>query len=122
MSSFKGIDLFGSGPHRFIEGSAGQQMIARIALGTPVSGSVSLGDQEQVVTVRGRLIADEDALLWDQIDDIKTQLAAWNTPGTLEDHHGHTWNPINFVRFEPAEVVDRGRRVSLEYEATFIKL
>jgi hypothetical protein len=122
MSTFKGVDLFGSGPHRFIEGPSGQQMILRVALGTPASGSVSLGDQEQVVTVRGRLVADEDSLLWDQIEDIKAHLLLWNTPGALEDHHGYTWMSINFVRFKPGDRVDRGRRVSLEYEATFIKL
>lgn len=121
-SSFKGVDLFGSGPHRFSEGPAGQQLVARISIGIPTSGSITIGDQELIVTVRGRLVGADDGEVWDQIDDIKAHLMLWNTPGMLIDHQGHVWSSINFVRFEPEDRFDRGRVTSVGYVARFVKL
>ena len=34
MSSFKSLDLFGSGPHRFIDPAEGQQIVLRLAIGS----------------------------------------------------------------------------------------
>ncbi|MGD9791801.1 MAG: hypothetical protein AB7K52_16065 [Phycisphaerales bacterium] len=121
-SSYKSLNLFDSGPHRFIEGPAGQDVYLNLRLGTPVSGSTSIGDAELAVTVTGRLVADEDTLLWSLIDDIKAQLDDWATPGKLIDHQGHEWLDISFVRFIPADRIDRGREVSLAYTAIFIRL
>ena len=121
-SSYKSVDLFGSGPHHFNEGPAGQQLIPRLGLGQSLPGLASLGDQQLLVTVRGRLVADDDGDLWTLIDAMKTQLAAWQTPGLLVDLAGHEWTGIHFARFEPAERIDHGRKASLAYTARFLKL
>ena len=39
-SSFKSLDLFGSGPHRFALGPEGQALQSELFLPTPASGSL----------------------------------------------------------------------------------
>ena len=69
--------------------------------------------------VRGRLIADDDAALW-VLRDAITALAVFPTdPGELIDLHGRTWSAMTLHLFETADRVDRGRRVSVGYVATF---
>ena len=121
MSSFKGNDLFGSGPHRFSDPNEGQQMVLRLALGQSLAGSISLGDQEIVVIVKGRLVDDSDAKIDLALDTIRAELDDF-TAGTLEDNHGRQWATMKFARFEPAERRDRGRLVSLAYVARFYRL
>lgn len=122
MSFFKGEDLFGSGPHVFAEGPAGQEMIPRLRLGIPESGSISIGAAQLAVTVTGRLVADGDAALWSLIDIIKGQLTAFSTPGLLSDNAGHEWPDVNFVGFQTNGPFDRGRLTSVAYTALFLVL
>ena len=63
-SSFKGEDLFGSGPHRFAMGKRGQLVVSSFALGGGDATSVYLGLLEMDITVRGRLQASTEAALW----------------------------------------------------------
>jgi hypothetical protein len=121
MSSYKSTDLFGSGPHRFSTSPRGQQMVPRLAIGQAQAGFVSIGDAQLVVTVRGRLIADNDAGLDTLLDAINTKLAQHATPGDLTDNHGRTYSGIKFNDFTPADRTDRARKVSLEYTARFFK-
>ena len=121
MSSFKSLDLFGSGPHRFIDPAEGQQIVLRLAIGQTLPGSVSLGAQEIIVRIEGRLVADDDDKLSMQLDDIRAQLDNYATTGTLEDHHGRQWTDLRFARFEPAEPRRRGRKCSLSYTAKFYR-
>ncbi|MBL9032496.1 MAG: hypothetical protein JNM80_12425 [Phycisphaerae bacterium] len=120
-SSFKSLNLFGSGPHRFAVGRQGQFVVAEIALNNPVAGSRYLGLVELEVIVRGRLVAASDSALWTIRDAITAQLLDPPAPGTLIDHHGRSWADMSFVRFEPGDRTDRGRTVSLAYEARFLR-
>ncbi len=119
-SSFKGLDLFGSGPHRFSERPRGQTLARELSLGNPTNGTRYLGPLEVAVEVTGRLIGADDDDVWDLRDDIAAQLLNPPAPGTLVDHHGRTWTDMSFVLFEPADRTDRGRVVSLSYRALFI--
>ncbi len=120
-SSFKSVDLLGSGPHRFSTGPLGQQVVLRLQIGQTAAGSISLGGQELTVTVRGRLAAESDSTLQDALDAIQSQLDNWATAGVLVDHHGRSWDDMKFVSFTPDDRIDRGREVSLGYTARFIR-
>ncbi|MFN0011804.1 MAG: hypothetical protein ACKVS8_09200 [Phycisphaerales bacterium] len=121
-SSFKTLDLFGSGPHRFVPHIRGQHLVPYMALGSQVPGSFVLGEQELVIVVVGRLVAADDAALDTLLAAIQTELNAISTPGTLVDHHGRSYANVYFTRFEPEDRVDRGRAVSLGYTARFHRL
>ncbi len=121
-SSYKSLDLFGSGPHRFAVRAEGELVVSVLSLGTPASGSVALGPLETEVIIAGRLIAASDAALWTIRDAITAQFAPPLSPGTLVDHHGRSWSDMSFIRFEPGDRTDRGRMVSLAYRAVFRRI
>ncbi|KAA0215526.1 MAG: hypothetical protein DYG94_07420 [Leptolyngbya sp. PLA3] len=121
-SSFKTLDLFGSGPHRFSMGEQGLYVVALRAFGDPsIPGSAAFGDVELEVVVRGRLTAAGDSALWALRDAIKAQATHPSTGGTLVDHHGRSWTGMTLVAYVEADRVDRGRVVSVGYEAKFRK-
>jgi hypothetical protein len=122
MSSFDGEDLFGSGPHRFQTGASGVQLElnARGAPGLP--GSRAIGPLETTVTVRGRLVAASDSGLRAQLSAINAKLTMPPVRGTLVDEQGGVTTGVDFVNFAPGDRVDRGRVVSLAYEARFVAL
>ena len=121
-SSFKGLNLFGSGAHRFWMGKQGLFVVALRAFGDPsIPGSVAFGDLELEVIVRGRLTASSDAGLWTIRDAITAQAMFPGTAGTLIDHHGRSWASMTLIRYEEDERTDRGGMVSMGYEARFRK-
>jgi hypothetical protein len=121
MSSFKSLDLFGSGPHRFAVARQGQALESELFQTPPNSGTRYLGPVELQVIVTGRLAAADEAGLWTLRDAVTAQLLDPPAPGTLIDLHGRTWTDISFVGFTPGDRTDRGRVVSLSYEAKFVK-
>ena len=121
-SSFKGKDLFGSGPHRFAQGRQGQVMLSWISLGTTQPGTVAIGLTELDVLVIGRLVAAGESALWTLRDAIVAELEESPTEGTLIDLHGHQWDEMTFIDLREGERTDRGRVVSLAYEAVFRRI
>lgn len=121
-SSFKGKDLFGSGPHRFGQDRQGQVMLSWISLGTTQPGTVAIGLTELDVIVTGRLVASSEAGLWSLRDAIVAEFEETPTTGTLVDLHGHQWLSMTFIDYREGEKVDRGRVWSMEYTATFRKI
>jgi len=120
-SSFASTDLFSSGPHRFSFGPAGEQLLLRAALDPYSAGSQGIGQADTPITVRGRLIADDDASLWTLIDAITAMLTHDPTIGDLIDDHGRTFKDAAFISFHSADRIDRGHKTSLAYEARFLK-
>ncbi|MCC6284203.1 MAG: hypothetical protein IT439_02700 [Phycisphaerales bacterium] len=118
-SSFKGLDLFGSGPHRFAWGRQGQVIWVDAAHGVPSPYTFATGLQELDIIVRGRLVANTEAGLQSLRAAIIAQLLHPPAPGTLIDHHGFSWPDMSFIRWEEADRTDRGRDVTLAYVATF---
>ncbi len=119
MSSYKGLNLFGSGPHRLMDGPRGQLVTLDFFGGGFGGGSTAQGPIDWVVVVRGRLVASSAAGLRALRDAVLAQVEDTPTPGTLIDNHGRSWTGMSFVRFAEAGPVDRGRVFSTAYEATF---
>ena len=120
MSTFKGLPLFVSGPHRFAEGVRAEVTDPELFQSPPNSGSRYIGLAELSVTVSGRLIAETEEGLWAAVDAIAAQVVHAPVPGLLEAST-RSWTDMSFVRFTPADRIDRGRVFSLAYEATFLK-
>ncbi len=123
-SSFKGIDLFGSGAHRFEVGRQGRRVVSLSAIaGDPsVAGFAEFGDLELRIEVRGRLVADDDAGLWVLRDAIMVQADSGVGSGVLEDSFGHQWATMKLLSFEEFGGTSRGRVVSVGYVAVFGRL
>ena len=119
-STFAGLSLFDSGPHRFVVGRLGR--LTRGPFRTPLDLPVTTdeGVREVLVIQTGRLVAATNAALWQLVDAIQTQSELPLT-GTLVDHHGRVWLNMTLFRFQPGEQIDRGRKVSLEYEARYLQ-
>jgi hypothetical protein len=120
-SSYKGIDLFGSGPHRFRRDVEGQLMVPAFEF-SPMPGWTSLGTVTPVVLVEGRLSAGSAAGLRTLIDAIRAQLLLWPEPGTLVSADGTSWVEMSFGRFEPTGPAAYGRTVSQGYVARFYRM
>lgn len=120
-SSFKGVDLFGSGPHVFEVGRQGRRVVSISAVsGDPSApGSFESGDYELRVTLRGRLVASSESALWSLRDAIAAQAAFEVSAGELIDQHGRSWDDVKLFQVEWSGVVDRGRVLSIGYEALF---
>lgn len=120
-SSFKALDLFGSGPHVFEVGRQGRRVVPLSAVsGDPsVPGSFESGDHELRVTVKGRLTASSESALWALRDAIAAQAAFEVSGGNLIDQHGRTWSDVKLLQVEWLGGVDRGRVLSIGYEALF---
>lgn len=120
-SSFKGSDLFGSGPHVFEVGRQGRRIVSLAALsGDPsVQGTIESGDYELRVTVKGRLVAGSESALWTLRDAIAAESGFEVSGGNLVDHHGRAWNGVKLFWVEWDGPVDRGRTWSIGYEALF---
>lgn len=122
MSSFKSLNLFGSGPHRFRTGPRGQLVTQDFFVGGSGGGSTAQGLIDHDVIVAGRLVATSESGLWTLRDAILAQLEATPTPGTLVDGHGRSWTGMSFVGYTEADRTDRGRVTSIAYTALFKKL
>jgi hypothetical protein len=122
MSSFKGQDIFGSGPHRFSAAPRGQLLISALSQNQFDPSSIPLGLLEEEVRVRGRLVGTSQAQLRQRIDAVNALLEHPPTPGVLIDEHGKQYAGMSFVRFEEEDRTDRGRVCSLAYEAVFRRL
>lgn len=120
-SSYKSLDLFGSGPHRFALARQGQALTSELFATPPAPGTRYLGLVELQVNVTGRLAAADEAGLWALRDAVTDQLLEDPVPGTLIDLHGREWENMSFVGFVAADRTDRGRIVSIAYEAKFVR-
>jgi len=123
-SSFKGLNLFGSGGHRFVNRRLGRRVISMAAvLNDPVTpGTIESGDWEVWVEVRGRLVAGTDSVLWSLRNSILNQTQFGVAAGTLVDEHGHQWADMKFLTYEETGPTQRGRDVSVGYVAVFGRL
>jgi hypothetical protein len=119
-SSYKNLNLFGSGPHRFTMRRLGQLIGSPLGQPDPTQGSAYLGLFEIEVVIAGRLVATSDSALWTIRNTITAQLLNPPVPGTLIDHTGKSYADMSFVRFEVGDRTDRGRVVSIEYTAVFL--
>lgn len=129
MSAFRGSDLFGSGPHRFVVGERSLVVIPLwVASGVGFDdgqGSVALGERELTVRVQGVLVASSESALRGRREDLEAETVFNGSAplrGVLEDEHGRTWADMSMVSYQETGPVRRGRRWSVAYEALFRKI
>lgn len=120
-SSFKGDDLFGSGPHVFEVARQGRRVVSySAATGDPsIEGSFESGDYEVRVSVKGRLVASSEGGLWALRDAIVAEAAFGVSAGDLIDHHGHVFAGVKLLSVEWGGAIERGRVLSIGYECVF---
>lgn len=121
MSTFAGLGLFNSGPHRFALKTLGALWVPPLAL-DPLQSRVEVFavNLELQIKQTGRLVALTEADLWSQVEAIRARVNA-RTLGTLVDNTGQTWTGMTLLTFRPAEEVDRGRLFSLAYTADYVR-
>jgi len=124
MSSYRGLDLFGSGPHRTEIARRGQVVVPwSVATDNPiVPGAATYGDLELIVTIRGRLVASSESALWGLREAVAAESAFAEGGGTLVDTRGRSYEAMWFIRYEEFGAVDAGRVWSIGYEAAFRRL
>lgn len=118
-TTYKGLNLFGSGPHRVEFLPKGHLITIDFFGGGSGGGSTVQGLTDPQVVVRGRLTAASESSLRTLRDAIIAQLQATPTPGTLVDHHAHSWTGLSFVKYTEQGPIDKGRIWSIGYEAIF---
>lgn len=121
MSSFKSIDLFGSGPHRTAVGPRGQLSWPNTRFDIYDPGTVPLGLVELDITITGRLVGATESALRTLRDAVAAEVLHPPTAGTLVDTTGRSWTGMSFVEYREEPVVDRGRAWSVGYTAVFRK-
>ncbi len=121
MSSYRGLNLFGSGPHRTVVARRGVEVVpVSVASGVATEpGSIAYGDREVIVEIRGRLIAATEPALWNLRQAIADEAKFSEGAGTLVDTRGRSWADMWFIMYEEEGVVSRGRVWSLGYTAVF---
>lgn len=120
-SSYKGVDLFGSGPHRFGVRPRGVETVARWRVtGNPAhGGTLPIGDLELEVVVTGRLVAASEEDLWDLRGAVAGAASFSAGAGLLIDHGGREFADMWFLEYAESDRVDRGRVWSVGYTARF---
>ena len=121
MSSYNGIDLFGSGPHRFAVRPRGveTQPRWRITGNSAHAGTLPTGQLELEIVVTGRLVAASEAALWTLREAVSGAASFLNGAGTLVDGAGRSFTDMWFVGYAEADRVDAGRVWSIGYTASF---
>lgn len=116
MSSFKGEDLFGSGPHRCFVGRRGYVVTPNAFEPGGGPGSGIRDTRELDIWVRGRLVASSEAALWALREAIAAEFTDPAAEGTFVDTAGRAFNKMTMIRYVEEEVRDRGRVFSMGYE------
>jgi len=122
MSSFRGVDLFGSGPHRT---RLGKRFLRKLPLSVVLSNSpeesglVVVGDGDFEIEIAGRLVAASESTLWGLRSAIIGQVRESLGTGTLVDTFGRTWEGVRLSEYVEDGRVDVGRSWSVGYVATF---
>jgi len=122
MSSYREIDLFGSGPHRTRVLRRGIETIRLGDLSTGSPGTAPIGDLELIVVIQGRLVASDEPGLWALREAIAAETEVSKGAGVLVDTRGRSFEDLWFVRYEESGAVDRGRAWTMGYEASFRRL
>lgn len=121
MSTFAGLGLFNSGPHRFAVKAVGALWVPALALDPlQVRVEVFAVNLEMQIRQTGRLTALTEPDLWAQVEAIRVRANA-RTLGTLVDNTGQVWTGMTLLTFRPEEQVDRGRLFSLAYTADYVR-
>ena len=122
MSSVKGNDLFGSGPHRFSVLPRGLWTVPkwRVTGDSTDTGSSPFGSLELEIVVTGRLVSATESGLWTLRQAVAAEGQFSAGDGTLVDSAGRSFPDMWMAEYSEADRVDRGRAWSIAYTARFI--
>jgi hypothetical protein len=119
MSSFKGQNLFGSGPHRFAVGGLTERHEATEQPGADGATVTPLGRGARRIEQTGTLAADDPARLACQFEAIEAAMDGM--AGELVDDVGRVHAGVLLVSFEPQPMRRVGRRWAGDYTVTYLQ-
>lgn len=113
MSSYKGNNLFASGPHRFEIGGVAQRTVERALPGADGVRLSAMGRTGRSITQMGTLIADDIAGLDALTAAIESSLDGES--GELIDDLSRRWTDVVMLAFEPEHTRRIGVRLAVDY-------
>lgn len=121
MSSFRGEDLFSSGPHHFIVRRVGTFVRAGFVFPNDSSVPVAYGKAAIEIEQVGRLVAGTSAALWALFDAIRLH-AESGVSGALVTETSKTFEGVALYEFSMTGPIERGRDWSMPYIARYTQI
>ena len=117
MSSYKAMNLFASGPHRFVVHGRSQRHVVHEAPDADGAAITTLGLAGRRIDQFGSLAADDLAGLQAQLDAIEAAMDG--EAGDLVDDLGRTHGNVLLLQFAPGEIGRLGPRLVVDYTARY---
>lgn len=118
MASFKGMNLFGSGPSRFVVHGVSERHAVHERAGADGESVTALGRSTRRIEQIGALTADTVGQLQGQLDAIEAMMDG--QVGELVDAHGRTHSDVMMIRFAPGEIRRFGPRLTVDYTLDYL--
>lgn len=119
MTTFRSMNLFGSGPHRVSMGPRALSIVPNFQLGEPGPGTTILGTLDWDVVVEGRFIATTRSALWSLRDALTDLIVPEPEAGTLALVDGRSLHEMILASYAEIGPVVAGRAWSVAYRAVF---
>ena len=120
-STFAGLQLFDSGPHRFMLTHVGRAVAPPRREMNVTNFTENYAVRELEIEQHGRLVADKIETLSGIIESIRMH-AELGTRGVLVDTQGMTYQDMTLVGFTMREPIAVGRMLSVRYSVRYIRL
>ncbi len=120
MSSYRGIDLFGSGPHRFVVRGIEQRAVSHVAPGVDGERITPMGRSNRRIDQSGTLVGDDIASLEAQRGAIESAMDG--QPGDLVDDVGRTHERVVMLVFDTEQVRRIGPRLAMDYQVRYAQV
>jgi hypothetical protein len=120
MSTLDGVNLFVSGPNRFVIGSWSRHQQRRGFAGLDGEMVIDHGRRSRVIRQHGRLQALTASALAGQLEDIDDRIDGQTH--TLMDNHGRTFQRVMLESFDLTTQVQHGRSFWCEYAIQYRQL
>ena len=118
---FNGDSIFGEAPARLTIGPCGRHGGAQPRLSPFSPGSQAVGPLELTLKVVGRLVVDTDAELDGYLGYLNSLLTHPPLTATVSDDTRREMDQHVVRALRAHRPIERGRRVSLGFEATFVR-
>ena len=116
--TYRGLDLFGSGPCRVVVHGRSQRHAAHERPGFDGATITTLGRTARRIEQTGALVGDTIGQLQSQLDAIEAAMDG--EPGELVDPYGRTHAEALMIRFEPGEIARHGPRLTVDYTIDYL--
>ena len=119
MSSLKGQNLFGSGPHGFTAHGRSLRHADRDVPGAPGVQVTSQGRGGRRIDQAGTLHGDDVAQLQAQLDAIEAAMDG--VAGQLVDDRGRLFDDVLMLSFNPGPIRRVGARLGVDYQVQYLQ-